>query len=95
MAPKLVAFATVLAMSACTSATVIDETRTVAVVETGFNAGERYEIRNRTLEGPNGRYEQTSVVYRGFARNCIRDSPNDCESKARNLIDEYNDRLFF
>jgi hypothetical protein len=82
-----------LVLSAC--ATVVDEKRTMAVLERGFNAGERYEIRTRTIQGPNGLYEQTSVVYRGFTRLCRIDSPGDCEKAAEQLIDDYDDSFFF
>lgn len=89
---KFSALAAVLALSACASAG--NETRTAAVLEDGFNAGERYEIRNRLLEGPDGTFTQTSVVYKGLSRPCILDSPNDCESAARQLIEEYDDFIF-
>ncbi len=81
-----------LALSACT--TVTNETRTEAFIERGFYAGERYEIRQRLIEGPTGTFEQTSVVYRGLARPCILDSPNDCSSAAEALV-EYYDEFFF
>lgn len=74
-------------LGAC--ATVVDETRTNAVIEKGFNTGERYQIRTRTLEGANGTYEQTSVIYRSVSRVCIKDSPGDCEKTAEFLIDDY------
>ncbi|MDW3180965.1 MAG: hypothetical protein R8F89_03055 [Roseobacter sp.] len=51
-------------------------------------------MRTRLIEGPNGPYDQTSVVYRGIARTCILDSPNDCEVTARSLIDEQNERIW-
>lgn len=86
------AIAVPLVLSAC--ATVSNETRTQAVLQGGLNDGERYEIRQRLIEGPTGSYEQTSVVYKGFARTCILDSPMDCEVKARQLIDEYDERFF-
>ncbi|CAN0461001.1 unnamed protein product, partial [Ectocarpus fasciculatus] len=72
-----------LMLGAC--ATVREETRTSAVLEGGFYGGERYELRTRLIEGPTGTYSQTSVVYKGLVKTCILDSPNDCESKARNL----------
>lgn len=82
----------ILALGAC--ANVLDETVTPAVLEGGFYGGESYEVRSRLLEGPKGTYRQTRVVYRGVARTCILDSPNDCESKARNLIDAYHEAIF-
>ena len=81
-----------LLLAAC--ATVVDEKRSVAVVEDGFYGGYQYEIRQRLIEGPNGTYEQTSVVYKGFSRTCILNSPNDCESAAENLIEAYEERVF-
>ena len=92
MVVRSVALTTALLLGAC--ATVSNETRTQAVLETGLNAGERYEIRTRLLEGPNGSFEQTSVVYRGYSKTCRIDSPNDCKLAARQLIEEY-DELFF
>ncbi|MBW4707029.1 hypothetical protein KX928_04425 [Roseobacter sp. YSTF-M11] len=86
------AIAVAFVLSAC--ATISDETSVPAVLEGGLNDGEKYEIRTRTLHGANGTYAQTRVVYKGFARTCILDSPNDCESKARNLIDEYDELIF-
>ena len=85
--------AVALTLGACT--TITNETSTTAVLEEGFNAGQRYEIRQRTLQGKDGSYMQTSVVYRGFAKTCIIDSPNDCESAARALIDQIEDSIVF
>lgn len=79
-------------LTAC--ATVTNETRTPQVLQTGFYAGERYELRQRTIEGRNGPYQQTSVVYRGYTRICLIDSPRDCELAALNLIDEVNETFF-
>ncbi|WP_300056103.1 hypothetical protein [uncultured Roseobacter sp.] len=81
-----------IVLSACAS--VSTETRTPATLEGGFLDGERYEIRTRLLEGPEGSFEQTSVVYKGLARTCIRDSPNDCERIARGLIEDYDEFIF-
>ena len=92
MPVKIILIAAALLLSGC--ATVSDETRIPAVLERGFYAGERYEIRRRVIDGPNGTYEQTSVVYKGVARTCIYDSPNDCEYAAERLIEEYNDMFF-
>ena len=89
---KIVTVTAVLLLSGC--ATVSDETRIPAVLERGFYAGERYEIRRRVIHGPNGTYQQTSVVYKGLARTCIYDSPNDCEYAAERLIAGY-DYMFF
>ena len=84
--------ALVLLLSGC--ATVSNEKRIPAVLKSGFHAGKKYEIRQRLIDGPNGTYEQTSVVYKGQTRTCIFDSPNDCEYKAQRLIEEYEDRFF-
>ena len=80
---------TVLALllaSAC--ATVVDEQITEAFVEEGYYGGERYFVRTRTVQGASGTYEETSVVYKGFSRQCIPTSPGDCETKAERLIEE-------
>jgi len=89
---KSTTLAAALLLGACT--TVTNETRTPAVVQDGFYAGERYEIRQQQVEGPNGPYERTSVVYRGVARGCIKDSPKDCEVTAKALIEAYDESLF-
>lgn len=87
MKPNTLMLIAALALGGC--ATVLDERTTTAVIPDGFNAGERYTIRTRTLQGPQGVYEQTSVVYRGVTALCRIDSPNDCELAARNLVDRY------
>ncbi len=92
MKAKLIAPVIALALGAC--ATVIDEQRQTRVLERGFYSGERYELRTRTMQGPNGTFVQTSVVYRGLSRTCIIDSPRDCELAAQRLIESYDD-LFF
>ena len=93
MSMKFVMTATaVLALTGC--ATVQNETRTPAVISGGFYDGERYEIRKQLIDGPQGTYEKTSVVYRGFSRSCIPDSPNDCESKAERLIESVDESPF-
>ena len=89
---KIIMIAAALLLSGC--ATVSNETRTPAVLKSGFYAGERYEIRRRLIDGPSGTFEQTSVVYKGQARTCIFDSPNDCEYAAERLIEEYDDMFF-
>lgn len=81
-----------LTLGAC--ATISNETHTPAYLDGGFYDGERYDIRKRLVEGPRGTYEQTSVVYKGLSRQCIFDSPNDCEAAARQLIDHYNEFIF-
>ncbi|MEM1075743.1 MAG: hypothetical protein AAF665_06385 [Pseudomonadota bacterium] len=89
----LIAAAVASGLAGC--ATVVDETRTTAVLEEGFNGGTKYEIRRQLIQGPSGTYETTSVVYRGLTRGCIIDSPGDCESKARVLIDQVDESIFF
>lgn len=92
MSLKFIAPVSLVVLTACAS--VATETRTPATLEDGFFAGERYEVRTRLIEGPQGDYEQTSVVYRGLSRTCIPDSPNDCERAARGLIEEYDEFIF-
>ncbi len=87
MKKLLLALPVSVLVSAC--ATIIDETSTTAVLQSGFYAGKEYQIRTRLLEGPNGPYERTDVVYRSVSRNCIKDSPGDCEKAAELLIDSY------
>lgn len=89
---KLYLTATVLLMSACTK--VSNETRTTAFIEDGFYQGIQYEVRTQVIEGPEGSYERTSVIYRGVSRTCILDSPGDCESKAERLIEECDESFF-
>lgn len=84
---KMILPAAAIALSAC--ATIVDEQTTETSLQRGINAGERYTIRQRTLEGPQGRYEQTTVVYRGVSSVCRIDSPNDCERAAEVLINNY------
>ncbi len=92
MTPRALALLAALALCAC--ATVTDETRTTAVIEGGYYHGERYEIRERTLQGQTGTFEQTSVVYRGLARTCIKDSLGDCTKTALALIEFYQEAWF-
>jgi hypothetical protein len=84
--------AVAMVLTAC--GTVTDESFTPQVLQTGFYAGERYQLRQRTIEGRNGPFQQTSVVYYGYTRNCLIDSPNDCEFAARELISEVNESFF-
>jgi hypothetical protein len=89
---KIHLLACVSLISAC--AAVSNETRTTAVIEDGFYQGTEYQIRTQLIEGPEGSYERTSVVYRGVSRTCILDSPGDCESKAERLIEECDESFF-
>lgn len=92
MKTNIYLLAAVLMMSAC--ATVSNETRTIAFIEDGFYQGIEYQVRTQFIEGPEGSYERTSVVYRGVSRTCILDSPGDCESKAERLIEECDESFF-
>ena len=75
-------------VAACS--TVLDETRTPAVLQTGYYAGEPYEIVTRTMQNDDGStFERTQVVYRGRAAVCRVDSPRDCELAAQRLINEF------
>lgn len=85
--------ASVLTIAAC--GTVTNETRTPAVLQSGFYAGEPYEIVQRTIAGANGTFEQGQVVYFGRTHPCRIDSPNDCEIAARELIGEVKDSVLF
>lgn len=87
----LVALVSLLA--AC--GTVTNETRTPAVLQTGFYAGEPYEVVQRTISGANGTFQQGQVVYFGRTYPCRIDSPNDCEIAARELIGEVKDSILF
>ena len=82
---RFLALASLTILVSCT--TIVEETTTTAVLRNGLNAGTEYQIRTRTLQGPNGIYTQTSVLYNGVSNVCILDSPGDCEAAARNLID--------
>ncbi|MFK7879967.1 hypothetical protein [Roseobacter sp.] len=59
-----------------------NETRNTIVVD-----GEPYDIRTRTIDGPNGTYQTSSVRVYGFYYTCIPDSPNDCEAAVRNGLE--------
>lgn len=90
----LVTFAalTVL-LSGC--ATVIDDTRVPMIVQSGAYKGEEYDLRTLTLQGRNGPYVQTQVVYRGITRVCLIDSPTDCDKIANQVISDHSNFLFF
>jgi hypothetical protein len=69
-------------------AQVIDEQRTSAVIERGFHAGERYDIVTQTVQGSNGTFQRTRVVYWGRSATCVLDGSRDCELAAIRLIDQ-------
>ena len=73
-------------LTAC--GTVVDEQRRTAVLPDGYYGGEPYEVVTQTVQGQNGTYERTRVLYWGRSAPCIADSPNDCEAAARRLIDQ-------
>lgn len=72
-------------LSGC--ATVIDEQRTDAVILRGFNAGEAYVVRTRKMQGPQGVFTHTSVIYNGRTAVCRPDFPRDCELAAEALAE--------
>lgn len=65
-----------LALTAC--APVTDEKRSTIDVE-----GSAYELRTRTVDGPNGPYQQSSVKVKNKYYICLPDSPGDCASAVR------------
>lgn len=65
--------ASLLGLGAC--APVLDEKRSTIVVNGGH-----YELRTRTVDGPNGPYEQSSVKVRNRYYTCLPNSPGDCEA---------------
>lgn len=62
--------------SAC--APVSNETFSTITVE-----GRPYELRTRTIDGPNGPYETSSVLVRNNYYLCKPDSPGDCEAAVK------------
>ncbi len=64
--------AVLLSLFGCT--TVVDEQRVDAVIQRGFNTGQPYVIRTRTLQGPQGTFEQTSVLVNGISAVCRIDN---------------------
>ncbi len=75
----------VVAVSGCTK--VLDEERIDAVIQRGVNAGEAYTIRIRTIQGPQGTFVHTSVLYGGRSATCNLDRARDCEIAAEALIE--------
>ena len=80
----------ILAISVLLTAcgTVVDEQRRTAVLPDGYYGGEPYDVVTQTVQGQNGTYTRTRVVYWGRSATCIGDSPGDCEAAARRLIDQ-------
>lgn len=71
-------------LSAC--ATETGETFSTIMVD-----GESYQVRERTLEGRNGPFKQSSVWVKGGYSLCIIDSPGDCEAAIRNARSRFDD----
>ncbi len=65
-----------LLLGACAS--VVDESTGTVLVN-----GRAYELRTRTMEGPNGTFQTTQVMVRGMPQVCKPDSPGDCEAAVR------------
>ncbi|MEM9579036.1 MAG: hypothetical protein AAF999_18780 [Pseudomonadota bacterium] len=68
--------------------TVLEEQRRTAVLPDGYYRGEPYDIVTQIIQGQNGTYTRTRVVYWARSAPCIADSPGDCEAAARRLIDQ-------
>ena len=81
----VLAIAATLGISGC--ATVIDEQRFDAVIQRGFNSGASYVIRVRTLQGPQGTYTQTSVLFLGRTATCDLNRPGDCDRVAQAIAE--------
>lgn len=91
MKSSTLAILSAVALAGC--ATVSNETRTPAFIQSGFYEGTRYDIRTRTIDGPTGSFEQTSVVYNGMTKTCIPSSPRDCELAAEDLISGFDEPI--
>ena len=72
-----------LLLAACS--TVVSESSSSIVVD-----GERYELRTRVTNGPNGQYETTSAIVGGMSNTCIPDSPGDCEAAVRRGLSRFD-----
>lgn len=94
MKAHFIAFAA-LALLTSGCASVISDTRVPMIVQGGAYKGEEYDLRTLTLQGRNGPYTQTQVVYRGVTRPCLIDSPTDCDKIANQVISDYPERFFF
>ena len=88
MSIRSLAGAALITLSACAAGGQIEnEVREVREIPDGFYAGTQYIVRTQTIAGANGTFDRTSVVFRGFSRTCILDSPLDCEKTARAIIE--------
>ena len=73
----------VVALAGCGQ--VVEESYGTIVVD-----GQNYDVRNRVIDGPNGSYQQTSVIVGNVPHTCLPDSPGDCRAavkQAKNDID--------
>lgn len=75
----------VIALGGCAS--VSSETFKTIVLE-----GRSFELRTRTIDGPNGSYETSSVRVRGSYYLCKPDSPGDCEAAIKTARKGGSDR---
>lgn len=78
-------FVTLFMLAAC--GTVTNETVGTIVVD-----GEAFELRTRTIDGPNGTYDTTSVRVNSVYYGCIPTSRGDCEAAVRNGLEFPYDR---
>lgn len=82
-----VLFVTALSLVVTGCATIESESIGEVVVN-----GRSYELRTRTLNGPNGTYESSHVVVRGNTEVCRPQSPGDCEAAVRRAQNQFRDR---
>jgi hypothetical protein len=75
-----------LLLPACS--TVLDESRQSFTSASGFT----YEVRTRTMQGPQGTYQTSDALAGGVATPCRIDSPGDCEAAARRGINRFDGR---
>lgn len=78
--------ATLIALSAC--GTVTSESFSTIVVD-----DDTYNIRTRTIDGPNGLYQTSSVQVYGLHYQCLPKSKGDCEAAVRRGLDGPIDRF--
>lgn len=72
-----------LVLTAC--GTVENESKSSITVD-----GNAYELRTEQIEGPNGTYDNTSVIVNGRMYLCKPDSPNDCEDAVIQALNSNN-----
>lgn len=78
--------ATLIALSAC--GTVTNESFSTIEVN-----DDTYNIRTRTIDGPNGSYQTSSVQVYGLQYQCLPESKGDCEAAVRRGLDGPIDRF--